>query len=94
MKTEILKNILQLDSIFGLLTYKERVRIHLILQGKISEATPYLKQLYKWCEDWQWLPPKTRYGQDRLLYFENATGEWLLIEELKKIDLKLPKKWD
>lgn len=94
MEKRILKNVLQLDSIFGLLTYKERVRIHLILQEKISEATPYIKELYAWCEKWNWLPPEMRYGQDRLLYFENAPGEWKLIEELKKIDLKLPKKWD
>jgi hypothetical protein len=92
MDKETLKKILQLDSIFGILTYKERVLIHLIMQGKIDTATPYLRDLYNWCLDWDWQPPKTRYGQDRLLYFENAPGQWELIEELKKIDLKIPKR--
>lgn len=92
MEKEILINVLKLDSIYNILDWKDRVRIHLLLQQKIDQASLPIIQLHEWCKKWNWLPPKTRYGQDRLLYFENAPGEWKLIEELKKIDLKIPKK--
>ncbi|MCU7615634.1 hypothetical protein NZ698_00370 [Chryseobacterium sp. PBS4-4] len=91
MNKEILKNILILDSIYKLLDWKDRVRIHFLLQDKNTEVTPNIQILYDWCVKWMWLPPKLKYGQDRLQYFENSPDEWVLTEELKYIKPDLPK---
>ena len=91
MNKEILKNILILDSIYKLIDWKDRMRIHFLLQDKDIEISPNIQILYDWCKKLHWLPPKLKYGQDRLQYFENSPDEWVLIEELKYIKLDLPK---
>ena len=90
MNIEILFKILQLDSIFGVLSWDERIRIHLILKGEEIQPTENIKILYEWVTKWHWLPPIMRYGQDRLLYYENQSGELRPIEELKRINIELP----
>ncbi|MCW3168938.1 hypothetical protein OMO38_10430 [Chryseobacterium sp. 09-1422] len=90
MNKEILRNILILDSIYRILKWNDRVRIHLLMQDKISESTENIQLLYDWCLKFKWLPPKLKYGQDRLQYYENSPDEWILTEELKHIKLDLP----
>lgn len=90
MKKEILKNMLVLDSIYKVLPWTDRVRIHLLLQDRVIPSSPNIDALYAWTEKWRWLAPKLKYGQDRLPYFENSPGEWVLVEELKHIKLDLP----
>lgn len=90
MNIDILFKILQLDSIFGVLSWDERIRIHLILKGEEIEPSANISILYEWVVKWEWLPPVMRYGQDRLLYYENQPGQLRPIEELKQIKIELP----
>jgi len=91
MDINILFKILQLDSIFGVLSWDERIRIHLILKGEEMQPNTNISLLYEWVVKWEWLPPVMRYGQDRLLYYEDQPGQLRPIEELKQIQMDLPK---
>lgn len=91
MKKDLLKNILILDSIYQLIDWKDRVRIHFLLQEKAIETSPNIEILYNWMVKTKWIAPSLKYGQDRLQYFENYPDEWILIEEYKKhSNLELP----
>lgn len=90
MDINILFKILQLDSIFGVLSWDERIRIHLIIKGEEILPTTNITNHYDWVLKWEWFPPVMRYGQDRLLYYENQPGQLRPIEELKQINLDLP----
>lgn len=85
MNTEILLKILQLDSIAHLLTWEERIKVHLYRNGRAKMTTPKILAVAEWIERYAWLPPEMRYGQDRLVYYENQPGEWRPIEELEEI---------
>lgn len=84
MKKEILTKVLQLDSIFEFLTWKERAYIHQYDRLKIDSKK--IITAYNLIIDINWQSPGMRYGQDRLLYYENPYKEfeWILIEEYKK----------
>lgn len=91
MNTEILKNILILDSIYRILDWKDRVRIHLLMQNKITEPSATIQIIYEWIFKTKWQAPTLKYGQDRLQYFENDVDEWLLVEEYRKhVKIELP----
>lgn len=85
MDKEFLIKILQLDSIVRCLDWEDRIRIHLYLNGRARVTSPKILAAAEWIEKWQWIAPEMRYGQDRLLYYENASSEWRPIEELEEI---------
>ena len=82
MNTITLFKVLQLDTIIRVLSWKERVRIHLYLQNRHKSTTPLILKLYDWINENQWEAPNIRYGQERLLYYEARNKEWRPIEEL------------
>ena len=84
MNNEILFKVLQLDSIFGLLDWRERTFIHMYINGKSKELTPNILDAYGFIQDHNWQAPEMRYMDDRLLYFKYG-DEWLLISEYKKL---------
>lgn len=85
MDKEILLKVLQLDSITHCLDWEDRIRTHLYLNGRARVTSPKILAAVQWIEKWHWIAPEMRYGQDRLLYYENASGEWRPVEELKDI---------
>ena len=85
MNNEILLLVLRLDSIAHLLTWQERVRVHLYMSGRAKTTTPNIIAMYEWIILTHWIAPEMRYGQDRLLYYENQKASWQPIEELTEI---------
>ncbi|MRM97306.1 hypothetical protein [Riemerella anatipestifer] len=74
-------HILSLDSIFRLLTWQERLLLHHgISKRKEMKFTPKLQVISDWIAHARWEAPVMKYGQDRLLYFENEKGNWQLID--------------
>lgn len=80
MKNNILKKILQLDSILHFLTWKDRIRIHLYMLERFQSTTPHILAAYSWVVKNNWEAPEMRYGQDRLLYFKSLGDQWEPIE--------------
>lgn len=81
MKDIRLLTLLSLDSIYRVLEWEERVRIHLYLKGKIKALTPNIEGWEFWLEKSQWEAPEVIYKQDRLLYYYHEDSEeWRLIE--------------
>ncbi|WP_052910345.1 hypothetical protein [Riemerella anatipestifer] len=74
-------HILSLDSIFRLLTWQERLLLHHgISKRKEMKFTPKLQVISDWIAHAKWEAPIMKYGQDRLLHFENEKGNWQLID--------------
>lgn len=80
MKNNILKKILQLDSIFHFLSWDDRIRIHLYMLERFQSTTPHILAVYEWITKNEWSAPEMRYGQDRLLYFEIKEDQWEPVE--------------
>lgn len=81
MKDIRLLTLLSLDSIYRVLEWEERVRIHLYLKGKFQTLTPNIEGWEFWLEKSQWEAPEVIYKQDRLLYYYHEDSEeWRLIE--------------
>lgn len=82
MDTEILQNILKLDSLIGFLSWYDRAMIHKgdsIVSKRIFEA-------YAWICREGWEPPEMKYGQDRLLYFFHPEYDcWFVDEDYLKL---------
>ncbi|MCW0497825.1 hypothetical protein OKE63_01410 [Riemerella anatipestifer] len=81
MKAYTYIHILSLDSIFRLLTWQERLLLHYgISKRKEVKFTPKLQVISDWIAHARWEAPVMKYGQDRLLHFENEKGNWQLID--------------
>ncbi|MDY3525905.1 hypothetical protein PG310_09440 [Riemerella anatipestifer] len=81
MKAYTYIHILSLDSIFRLLTWQERLLLHYgISKRKEVKFTPKLQVISDWIAHARWEVPIMKYGQDRLLHFENEKGNWQLID--------------
>lgn len=78
MKIEILKKILQLDSLIGFLDWTDRVEIH---QFKEKSNSPRIVAAYEWILKENWEVPQMRYGQDRLLYYYDSNSEKKILAE-------------
>lgn len=85
MNKDILLKVLKLDSLLHKLSLQERVLIHRMRGDKIAEPTMNVFKMYRWVVENHWMPPRVRYGQDFLLYYENKSGEWRPVEELEEI---------
>lgn len=82
MKDIRLLTLLSLDSIYRVLEWEERVRIHLYLKGKIKALTPNIEGWEFWLEKSRWEAPEVLYKQDRLLYYYHEDSEeWRPIEQ-------------
>lgn len=82
MDKEILFKILRLDTLVRVLSWKERVLIHLLMNNRLSGTTKKIKEVYDWIKKNNWKSPLTQYGQDRLEYFYDFDKErWLPVEE-------------
>ena len=92
MNKELLLKVLQLDSIINILKWEERMMIHFQIQDRTDSTTENIEKLSQWIKLNKWIPPEMKYGQDRLLYFENEPGEWLSIEDINHTDLPTIKK--
>lgn len=89
MKSESLFKVLQLDSLINILSWQERWQIHEYLKGKPQLPSKRAQQLHLFILQAHWVPPLTKFGQDRLLYFF-WKGEWHLAEhyiEISKIKI-------
>ncbi|MBT0552625.1 hypothetical protein [Riemerella anatipestifer] len=81
MKAYTYIHILSLDSIFRLLTWQERLLLHYgISKRKEVKFTLKLQVISDWIAHAKWEAPIMKYGQDRLLHFENEKGNWQLID--------------
>lgn len=91
MKTEILKNILQLDSIYGLLNWTDRVRIHLILQEKINDPTPKITLLYNWIIETNWERPTVKHLKDHPPEdsFYKSGKDWINLKDYPKFHTEI-----
>jgi len=75
-------HILSLDNLSKFLNQGERTAItkkslgheDVVISDKAKKALDFIKHH-------NWKPPKQKYGQDRLLYFQTITGSWSLIEK-------------
>ncbi|AKK74468.1 hypothetical protein OK18_19250 [Chryseobacterium gallinarum] len=85
MEKEILKKVLQLDSLIGFLSWQERVQIHLYNDNDTITSKKVLAA-FMWILKENWEPPEMNYGQDRLLYWYDPDSEiWFLDEDYLKI---------
>lgn len=69
MKELNLLKVLSLDSIYGLLEWEERIRIHLYIKRKLITLTPKIEELAQWVEDNNWEYPDVTFKQDRIFYY-------------------------
>ncbi len=82
MNNDILFKILQLDSLTNFLHWKDRIRIHLYMLGKIEKITPKVNDAYHWIVTYGWESPLMKYGQDYLQYFQEPDSDlWLPVED-------------
>lgn len=80
---EILYSLLELDSIYGVISWEERMRIHFYIKGKLEDLTPRIEAFARWIETHQWEAPMMEYKSDRILYyFQNKT--WREMEQYAK----------
>lgn len=85
MEKELLKKILQLDSIIGFLNWIDRVTIH-HYNGNEPELSPKVLAAYKWIVKENWESPQRKYGHDRVLYFyDHDSEQWLPDEYYLKL---------
>lgn len=81
MKLEYL-DILSLNSFFDFLSQVEKIQIiKLMLSSPGIEANPKIGEIQDLIKKFNWNPPKSRYGVDRLLYWQTPTGQWKLYAE-------------
>lgn len=90
MDNKILLKVLQLDSLLHRLTWYDRARVHQFMAGSAEKVSQSVYKIYLWIKKTDWQPPNVRYGQDRLLYYENNLGEWRPVEELEETIKELP----
>lgn len=84
MNKERLLDVLKLESVAHLLSWEERIMIHLMIGGRASQTTERIEKMRQWIICHQFEVPLMRYGQDRLLYFQDRTDDWVPIEELNE----------
>lgn len=78
MKKDILKKVLQLDSLIGFLDWTDRAEIHLF---KEKSNSPRIVVAYEWILKETWEAPQMKYGQDRLLYYYDPYSEKKILAE-------------
>ena len=83
MNTETLHEILALDSLIGFLTWFDRAYLQLAKLGKQGELEPSDRILFlgNWMERTGFTVPRTKYGQERMLYFQNKYDRWVLADQ-------------
>ena len=77
MDDQILKKVLQLDSLIGFLTWQERTDIH----RKNDISSSKIKAAYEWVISEKWNAPPMKYGQDRLLYYYDPDKDTWMCDE-------------
>ncbi|MEI7486819.1 MAG: hypothetical protein WCJ72_05325 [Chryseobacterium sp.] len=80
MKKEILKKVLQLDSLTGFLDWVDRAEIHLY-RDNAKIASKRVLAAYEWIIKENWEAPQMKYGHDRVLYFYDPDSETWLPDE-------------
>lgn len=60
----ILHTCLQLDSIYRVFTWEERIRIHLYMMEKYESCTPKITAVYEWIESTDWQAPQMKHLKD------------------------------
>jgi len=79
--------ILRLDSIYGLLHWTERIRLHLAINNRLElEPTPMMIALYGYIIRTAWIPPEMRYLKDNDGLFCHHRGGWIPAEEYKELN--------
>lgn len=87
MDKEILKKILQIDSLTNVLDWRERVIIHFLIRDMIDYTTSNIIKLYDWIIKENWGCPERNYGHDRILYFYDPdSNQWLTVDYYLKIN--------
>lgn len=86
MKIEILRKVLQLDSLVSVLDWRERVIVHFLMRDQIDFTTSKITSLYDWILKEKWECPERNYGQDRILYFFDVKSEkWMSTDHYLKL---------
>ncbi len=79
--TELL-TVLQLDSLYRLLSWGDRIAIRLCMLGKSEDIPPKATAILEWITTHRWEAPQMRYGQDRLqYYYSDAEEKYKTIED-------------
>lgn len=87
MDKNILRNILQLDSLVNVLSWYERIILHRLISDQKAETSDKIIELYNWIITENWQSPERNYGQDRVLYFYDVDSEtWLPDDHYLKIN--------
>ena len=90
MNKDVLFKVLQLDSIFEVLDWAERVAIHIYIAGKEKRTTSKIFDIYEWIITNNWQSPTMKYGDDRLQYFlKNEI--WEPLENYKRYNPEIEK---
>lgn len=87
MEKEILIKVLQIDSLSNILSWYERVMIHLLISQKSDEVSERIVRLYNFIIEENWECPKRNYDHDRVLYFFDPDSDtWLPDDYYLKIN--------
>lgn len=70
-----LLTVLQLDSLYRLLSWGDRIAIRLCMLGKSEEIPHKATVILRWITTHRWEAPQMRYGQDRLQYYYSDAEE-------------------
>ncbi len=77
--------ILALDSIYGVLDWEDRIKLHLARLDRYNgPATATLLAAYHWIIRNAWEPPKARYLKDQDGLFCLLDDRWLTTEEYQR----------
>ncbi len=82
MEFEILHTCLQLDSIYRVFTWDERMRIHLYMMNRFISSTSKISAVYEWVEKTGWDAPIMKHMKDNAPedVFYNEKNSWRKLE--------------
>lgn len=81
-----LHNILALDSIYNVLPWTDRIRLHLAVCGRLElEATPAILQAHRYISASHWIAPETRYIKDEIELHCWYDDRYVPLEEYKEL---------
>lgn len=82
MERTFYHEILSIDSIYNVLSWFDRCYLHLCIMNKEGdmESSEKLQKLAGIVKNQNWKSPETKYGQDRLQYYQQK-NEWIELDK-------------
>lgn len=75
-------SVLELDSIYRVISWEERIKIHLYLRGKKVALTDKILKVECWIRQNNWEAPIINYNQDRVFrYYNEELNCWRNLED-------------